>query len=109
MDDAFLPLLLRQIFWRRLRLQRADVANVFATLITVIIALWHLGMAERAAFHHRFGFPYDEQSDRSRPLRIRDKTIYSTFLPMDQAAYPYRFPGIFVYNTDTRAVCAGGV
>ena len=70
MDDAFLPLLLRQIFRRRLRLQRADIADVFATLITVVIALWHLGMAERAAFHHRFGFPYDEQSDKPRPLRI---------------------------------------
>src|SRR5215470_10871597 len=52
MDDPFLLLLLRFGFGRECRFEGGSIAHVFATLVTVIVALWHLGVAERAHLHH---------------------------------------------------------
>ena len=57
MDDPFLLLLLRFGFGRERRFEGCSIAHIFAALVTVVIALWHLGVAERAHLHHGYSFP----------------------------------------------------
>jgi hypothetical protein len=56
MDDPFLLLLLRFGFGRERRFEGCSIAHIFAALVTVIVALWHLGVAERAHLHHDHSF-----------------------------------------------------
>jgi hypothetical protein len=56
MDDSFLVLLLRFGFGGYCRFKGRSIAHIFPTLIAIIIALWHLGVAERARLHHRHSF-----------------------------------------------------
>jgi tetratricopeptide (TPR) repeat protein len=57
MDDPFLLLLLCFGFGRERRFEGGSIAHIFAALVTVIVALWHLGVAERAHLHHGHSFP----------------------------------------------------
>ena len=57
MDDSFLLLVLRFGFGRERRFEGRRIAHIFAALVTVIVALWHLGVAERAHLHHGHNFP----------------------------------------------------
>ena len=57
MDDPFLLLLLRFGFGRERRFEGCSIAHIFAALVTVVVALWHLGVAERAHLHHGHSFP----------------------------------------------------
>src|SRR5215510_16148324 len=57
MDDPFLLLLLRFGFGRERRFEDCGIAHIFAALVTVVVALWHLGVAERAHLHHDHSFP----------------------------------------------------
>ena len=57
MDDPFLLLLLRFGFRRERRFEGRSIAHIFAALVTVVVALWHLGVAERAHLHHGYSFP----------------------------------------------------
>ena len=57
MDDSFLLLLLRFGFGRQRRFEGRCLAHIFAALVTVVVALWHLGVAERAHLHHGHSFP----------------------------------------------------
>jgi tetratricopeptide (TPR) repeat protein len=56
MDDPFLLLLLRFGFGRERRFEGRSIAHIFAALVTVVVALWHLGVAERAHLHHDHSF-----------------------------------------------------
>src|SRR6266566_4454410 len=40
------------------RLKGRGIAHIFPTLIAVIVALRHLGVAERARLQHRHSFPH---------------------------------------------------
>src|SRR5262249_14590459 len=56
MNDSFLLLLLRFGFRREHRFESCSIAYIFAALVTVVVALWHLGVAERAHLHHGYSF-----------------------------------------------------
>src|SRR5712691_5728306 len=58
MDDSFLLLLLRFNFGGHHRFKGRGIAHIFPTLIAVMVALRHLGVAERARLHHRYSFPH---------------------------------------------------
>jgi hypothetical protein len=42
MDDPFLLLMLRFGFGGERRLEGRSIAHIFAALVTVVVALWHL-------------------------------------------------------------------
>lgn len=56
-DNSFLTALLRFNLGRYYRCQRGSIADILTTLIAVVVALRHLGMAERTRLHHGHSFP----------------------------------------------------
>src|SRR5215510_13971278 len=57
MDNPFLLLLLCFNRRRYLRFESGGSADIFTTLIAVIVTLRHLSVAERTRLHHGYSFP----------------------------------------------------
>jgi hypothetical protein len=55
-NDTFLVAILLLMLWINWRGRCRSMANIFTTLVTIIVALRHLGVAQGATLHHDYGF-----------------------------------------------------